>query len=48
MIAAVAVAHDLPLYTCNHEHFAGIDSLRVVAVPHPDRVPTPRHEDISG
>jgi len=47
MIAAVALAHDLSLYTCNHEDFAGIDNLRVVAVPHPDRVPKPRHGDIS-
>jgi tRNA(fMet)-specific endonuclease VapC len=39
MIAAVALAHDLPLYTCNPDDFAGIDGLRVVAVPHPDPVP---------
>lgn len=48
MIAAVALAHDLPLYTCNPEDFAGIDGLRVVGVPHPDHVPIPRHGDISG
>lgn len=35
MIAAVAVANDLPVYTCNPEDFTGIDDLRVVAVPHP-------------
>jgi predicted nucleic acid-binding protein len=37
MTAAVALAHDLPLYTCNTEDFAGIDDLRVIAVPHPER-----------
>jgi tRNA(fMet)-specific endonuclease VapC len=37
MIAAVAVANDLPLYTCNPDDFTGIDGLRVVAVPHPDQ-----------
>jgi len=35
MIAAVAVANDLPLYTCNPDDFAGIDDLEVVPVPHP-------------
>lgn len=37
MIAAVAVANGLPLYTCNSDDFTGIDELTVVAVPHPDR-----------
>jgi tRNA(fMet)-specific endonuclease VapC len=36
MIAAVAVANGLPLYTCNPADFAGIDGLEVIAVPHPD------------
>ena len=36
MIAAVALAQDLPLYTCNPDDFAGIDGLTVVAIPHPD------------
>jgi predicted nucleic acid-binding protein len=36
MIAAVAIASGLPVYTCNPEDFAGIDGLTVVAVPHPD------------
>ena len=36
MIAAVAVANDLPLYTCNPDDFAAIDRLHVVDVPHPD------------
>lgn len=35
LIAAVAVAHDLPLHTANPDDFAGIDDLRVVAVPVP-------------
>lgn len=35
MIAAVAMANDLPLYTCNPDDFAGIDDLDVVVVPHP-------------
>ena len=37
MIAAVALANGLPLYTCNPDDFAGIDGLTVVAVAHPDR-----------
>lgn len=36
MIAAVALAHGLPLYTCNPGDFEGIEGLRVIAVPHPD------------
>lgn len=36
MIAATAVAAQLPLYTCNPSDFAGIDGLEVVDVPHPD------------
>jgi len=36
MIAAVAVANDLPLFTCNPNDFSGIDGLIVVEVPHPD------------
>ncbi len=35
MIAAVAMANDLPLYTCNPDDFAGIDDLDMVVVPHP-------------
>lgn len=37
MIAATAVAHGLPLYTCDPADFAGIEGLQVVAVPHPVR-----------
>jgi tRNA(fMet)-specific endonuclease VapC len=36
MIAATALAHDVPIYTCNPNDFSGIDDLTVVAVPHPD------------
>lgn len=36
MIAATAVANDLPVYTCNPKDFAGIDGLEVVSVPVPD------------
>jgi tRNA(fMet)-specific endonuclease VapC len=35
MIAATALANDLPLYTCNPGDFAGIDGLDVIAVPVP-------------
>ena len=36
MIAAIAVAADLPVYTCNPKDLEGIAGLHVVAVPHPD------------
>ena len=35
MIAATALAHQLPVYTCNPDDFAGVDGLTVVAVPLP-------------
>jgi len=35
MIAAIAIANDLPVHTCNPADFDGIDGLEVVAVPHP-------------
>ncbi len=35
MIAAVALANGLPLYTCNPGDFANIDGLMVIAVPQP-------------
>jgi tRNA(fMet)-specific endonuclease VapC len=35
MIAATAIANDLPVYTCNPSDFAGIDDLRVHPVPVP-------------
>jgi tRNA(fMet)-specific endonuclease VapC len=36
MIAAIAVANDLPVHTNNPSDFQGIDGLHVVAVPMPD------------
>jgi len=36
MIAATAMANDLPVYTCNPADFHGIDNLEVITVPHPD------------
>ncbi len=36
MIAAVCVANELPIHTCNPDDFSDIDGLDVVAVPHPD------------
>lgn len=36
MIAATAIAADLPVYTCNPSDFRGIDGLELVEVPHPD------------
>ena len=36
MIAAIAIANDLPVVTVNPSDFAGIEGLTVVAVPHPD------------
>ena len=35
MIAAVAIANDLPLFTCNPEDFQGIEDLTIVGVPYP-------------
>jgi predicted nucleic acid-binding protein len=35
MIAATALAHNLPVYTCNPGDFTGIDGLTVVAIPIP-------------
>ena len=40
MIAAVALANELPLYTCNPDDFSAIGGLTVVAVTHPDHLPT--------
>lgn len=36
MIAAIAVANDLPVYTCNPADFRGIDGLEIIAVPVPE------------
>jgi hypothetical protein len=35
MIAATAIANDLPIYTCNPADFAGIDDLEIFAIPTP-------------
>lgn len=35
LIAAAAIAHDLPLYTCNPADFSAIEALAVRAVPNP-------------
>jgi hypothetical protein len=47
MLAATAVANDLPVYTCNPTDFSGIDGidgLDVVAVPVPGDPPTSTSE----
>lgn len=36
LIAATALAHHLPLYTCNAEDFDGIDGLTVAVLTTPD------------
>lgn len=36
MIAATALANDLPIYTCNPNDFDGIDGLKVVTVAVPE------------
>jgi tRNA(fMet)-specific endonuclease VapC len=35
MIAATAIANDLPLYTCNPDDFQGIDDLELVPITVP-------------
>jgi tRNA(fMet)-specific endonuclease VapC len=35
MIAAIALANDLPVYTCNPGDFSGVEGLEVIAVPVP-------------
>lgn len=39
MIAAIAIANDIPVFTCNPDDFKGIDGLDVIRVPHPDVAP---------
>lgn len=36
LIASIAIARDLPLYTVNPEDFRSLEQLQVVEVPHPD------------
>jgi len=40
MIAAIALANEMPLFTCNPADFAGIEGLTVVAIPRPGPVTT--------
>lgn len=35
MIAAIAIANGVPVFTCNPDDFCGIDGLQVIAVPVP-------------
>ena len=37
LIAATAIAHNFPLFTCNPADFGGIPQLDIRPVPHPDR-----------
>lgn len=41
MIAATALANDLPVFTCNPEDFTGIEGLTVVPVPVPPSTAVP-------
>jgi len=36
LIAATAIANQLPLYTCNPRDYLGIDDLDLVEIRHPD------------
>lgn len=38
MIAAIASAHGLPVYTCNPADFSGIDGVEAIAVPVPSQL----------
>jgi hypothetical protein len=37
LLASIALANQLDVYTCNPDDFAGIAGLGVAPVPHPDR-----------
>jgi hypothetical protein len=41
MIAATAIANELPLYTVNPDDFSGIDGLDLRPIPHPDQPSSP-------
>lgn len=36
LIAATAIANDLPVYTCNPRDFEGVHGLRIERIAHPD------------
>ncbi len=36
LIAAAALAENIPIYTCSPDDFGGIEALEVRSVPHPD------------
>ena len=36
LIAAIAIANGVPIYTTNPDDFTGINGLEIVPVPHPD------------
>ncbi len=38
LIAAIAIANGLPLYTTNPDDYTGIDELDLIPVPHPDQL----------
>jgi tRNA(fMet)-specific endonuclease VapC len=48
MIAATALACDLPVYTCNPDDVSGIDGLTVVSIPVPGSSATPSTTGPSG
>jgi tRNA(fMet)-specific endonuclease VapC len=39
MIAATALANELPVYTCNPDDFTGIGGLEIVTIPTPGGPP---------
>ncbi len=41
LIASVAIARDLPLFTVNPDDFTGISGLALVPIPHPDDTSAP-------
>ncbi len=41
LIAATALAENVPIFTCNPADFEGIEGLEVRSIPHPDRTETP-------
>lgn len=38
LIASIAIARGLPLYTVNPEDFKGINKLELIKIPHPDHL----------